>query len=245
MYITGIGTIVNVAAVALGCTVGLLFKKLVTEKMQTALTSALSLATFSVGLTGVISNGVRLADGLLSSQYILLMIVSMVIGTAIGTAIDIEKRLDSFGEFCQKKLSRGSSSTFAQGFVTASLVFCVGSMSIMGALNDGIKNDPNILFAKSALDGIISIVFASTLGAGTLLSIATLIVYQGSITLCASLVAPYLTEEVVMQMSFIGNILIMGIGLNFVYKPKFKVGNMLPSLFVPFVLYIIRSIFSF
>lgn len=246
MYITGIGTIVNVIAVAAGCSVGLLFKRLVTEKMQNALTSALALATFAVGLTGVMSNGVTIADGLLSSQYILLMIVSMVLGTAIGTAIDIEKRLDSLGEFCRKKLSRGNeNSTFAQGFVTASLVFCVGSMSIMGALNDGISHDPNILFAKSALDGIISIVFASTLGAGTLLSIVTLIVYQGAITLCASLVAPYLTDEVIMQMSFIGNLLIMGIGLNFVYKPKFKVGNMLPAVFVPFVLYIIRSIFSF
>lgn len=245
MYITGIGTIVNVITVTIGCFLGLFFKKLISEKIRDGLTSALALATFSIGVLGVVANGTALEDGALSTKYILLMIISVVIGTAIGTVIDIEGKLDRFGIFCQKKLvGKNSDSTFAQGFVTASLVFCVGSMSIMGALDDGISHNPDILFAKSALDGIMSIVFASTLGIGTLLSVVTLIVYQGAITLCAALVAPYLTAEVVSQMSLIGNLLIMGIGLNFVYKPKFKVGNMLPAIFVPFVYYIIRAVFA-
>lgn len=246
MYITGIGTVVNVITVALGCTVGLIFKRFITEKLQTSLTSALALATLTVGICGVITGGVTLADGALSGRFTLLMIISIVAGTAIGTAIDIERRLESFGNFCQRKLAGGDGgSTFAQGFVSASLVFCVGSMSIVGALNDGISHDPSILFAKSALDGIMAVVFASTLGIGTLLSIVTVIVYQGAITLLSSLIAPYLTAEVVAQMSFIGNVLIMGIGFNFVYKPKFKVGNMLPAVFVPFVFYIIRAAFNF
>ena len=246
MYITGIGTIVNVITVAAGCFLGLFFKKLISEKIKDGLISALSLATFAIGILGVVSNGIALSEDGLSSQHILLMIISIVIGTAIGTIIDIEDKLDRFGAFCQKKLAgKDENSTFAEGFVTASLVFCVGSMAVMGALDDGIRHNPDILFAKSALDGIISIVFASTLGIGTMLSIVTLIVYQGAITLCAALIAPYLTAEVVTQMSLIGNLLIMGIGLNFVYKPKFKVGNMLPAIFVPFVYYIIRSIFKF
>jgi hypothetical protein len=244
MYITGTGTIVNVIAVTIGCAIGLFFKKFITEGLQKALMSALSLATFSVGIVGVVTSSVSISDSSLSGSYTLLMILSLIIGTAIGTFINIEHKLDLFGEFCQRKLAGGSeNSTFAQGFVSASLVFCVGSMAIVGSLNDGIAHDPTILFAKSALDCIIAIVFTSTLGIGTLLSVVTLIVYQGSITLLASLISPYLTNEVVSQMSFIGNVLIMGIGLNFVYEPKFKVGNMLPSVFVPFVYFIVKSMF--
>ncbi len=246
MYITGIGTIVNVATVTGGCLVGLLAKKLISEKIKNGLISGLSLATFAIGLMGVVTNGITAAENALSSRFILLMIISVAIGTAIGTAIDIEKRLDSFGEFCQSKFSKGGSdSHFAEGFVSASLLFCVGSMTIMGALNDGINHDPNLLFAKSILDCIMAMVYTSTFGIGTLLSVITLIVYQGGLTLCASLAEPYLTETVTAQMGLIGNLLIMGIGLNFVYKPKYKVGNMLPAVFVPLVYYIIRTIFKF
>ena len=117
-------------------------------------------------------------------------------------------------------------------------------MAIVGSLNDGISHDPNILYAKSILDGIMAIVFASTLGVGTMMSCLTLVVYQGSITLCASLVAPYLTDAVIAQMGFIGNILIMAIGFNFVYKPKFKVGNMLPAVFIPFIYYLFQALFA-
>ncbi|MCD8049342.1 MAG: DUF554 domain-containing protein [Clostridia bacterium] len=246
MYFTGIGTVVNVVAVFFGCVVGLLAKKFISEKIKDGLISGLALATFAIGLIGVVSNGTAIAESSLSSQYTLLMIISVVIGTAIGTWIDIEKRLDNFGMFCQKKFSSDKGdSRFAEGFVSASLLFCVGSMAIMGALNDGISHDPNILFAKSMLDCVMAMVYASTFGIGTMLSIATIIIYQGSITLCASLIAPFLTDAVIAQMSLIGNLLIMGIGLNFVYKPKFKVGNMLPAVFVPLVYYIIRSILNF
>jgi len=245
MYITGIGTIVNIAAVAGGCFVGLFAKKLISEKIKAGIVSGLSLATMAIGLTGVVTNGITIAEGGLSSQFTLLMIISIALGTALGSAIDIEKRLDDFGEFCQRKFTKGSTdSRFAEGFVSASLLFCVGSMAIMGALNDGISHDPNILFAKSILDCIMAMVYASTFGIGTLLSVASLLIYQGGITLCASFVAPFLTDEVIAQMGLIGNLLIMGIGFNFVYTPKYKVGNMLPAIFIPFVYFIIKSLFG-
>lgn len=245
MYITGIGTIVNVLAVMAGSFLGLFCKKLISDNLREGIMSALGLAVFTIGITGIITNSVIVSEGTLSSEYTLLMILSLAIGSLIGTLIDIEKRLDDLGQFFQKKLIKNQSgSTFAEAFVSASLLFCVGSMAIVGSLNDGISHDPNILYAKSILDGIMAIVFASTLGVGTLMSCLSLIVYQGGITLCASLIAPYLTDAVIAQMGFIGNVLIMGIGLNFVYKPKFKVGNMLPAVFIPFIYYIVKSIFA-
>lgn len=246
MYITGIGTIVNVIAVFAGCLLGLFCKSLISDRLREGIMSALGLAVFTIGLSGVVTNSIFTSGNTLQSEFTLLMILSLAIGTFIGTLIDIEKRLDDLGMFFQKKLTKNDSgSTFAQGFVSASLLFCVGSMAIVGSLNDGISHDPNILFAKSILDGIMAVVFASTLGIGTAMSCLSLIVYQGSITLCASLVAPYLTDTVIAQMGLVGNILIMAIGLNFVYKPKFKVGNMLPSVFIPVIYYIIKTIFNF
>lgn len=246
MYITGIGTIVNVIAVFSGCLLGLFCKSLISDRLREGVMASLGLAVFTIGVSGVVTNSIFSDGKLLSSEYTLIMILSLAIGTFIGTLIDIEKRLDDLGMFFQKKFTKNDSdSTFAQGFVSASLLFCVGSMAIVGSLNDGISHDPNILFAKSILDGIMAIVFASTLGIGTAMSCLSLIVYQGGITLCASLVAPYLTDTVIAQMGFVGNILIMAIGLNFVYKPKFKVGNMLPSVFIPIIYYVIKTIFNF
>lgn len=246
MYITGTGTIVNVLAVATGSFLGLFCKQLITDKLREGIMSALGLAVFTIGITGIVTNSVFIKDGSLNSEFTLLMILSIATGTLIGTLIDIEKRLDDLGQFFQKKLTKNNSgSTFAQAFVSASLLFCVGSMAIVGSLNDGILGDPNILFAKSILDGIMAVVFAASLGVGTLLSCLSVIVYQGGITLCASLIAPYLTDTVICQMSFIGNVLIMGIGLNFVYKPKFKVGNMLPAVFIPFIVYLFKAVFNF
>lgn len=245
MYIVGIGTIVNMITVAAGSLLGIFCKQLINDKLRDGITSALSLAVLSIGILGVVSNSMTVSNNSLSSEHILLMILSLAVGSFIGTLADIEKRLDDLGMFFQKKLTKNDSgSTFAEGFVVASLLFCVGSMAIVGSLNDGISHDPNILFAKSILDGIMAIVFASTLGIGTMLSCLSILVYQGAITLCASFAAPYLTDAVIAQMGFIGNILIIGIGFNFVYKPKFKVGNMLPAIFIPFIYYIITSLFS-
>ena len=238
----GIGTIINVILVMIGAFLGLLLKKAIPERLKTSLIQALALATMTIGLTGIITACCKVTkEGGLSSEYIILMVLSMAVGTLAGEMINIEKKLDNIGNFFQKKFSN-SSSTFAEGFITASLVFCVGSMAILGSLNDGILHDPTILITKSLLDMIMAMVFASTLGLGVMFSIVTIICYQGLITLCASFLAPLLTETVIAQMSLVGSILIMGIGFNFIYKPRLRLANMLPSMFVPLIWYIIQNL---
>ena len=238
----GLGTIVNVVLVIIGSLMGLLLKKAIPERLRTSIVQALALAVMTIGLTGIITACCTADEkGVLSSSYIILMVISMAVGTFIGELINIEKRLDNMGNFFQKKFSSETSSTFAEGFITASLVFCVGSMAILGSLNDGILHDPTILITKSLLDMIMAMVFASTLGIGVMFSIITVAVYQGIITLCAAFVAPYLTDTIISQMSFIGSILIMGIGFNFLYEPKLRLANMLPSMFVPLVWYIVQG----
>lgn len=241
----GIGTIVNTVLVIIGSLVGLLLKKAIPERLKTSMVQALALATMTIGLTGVINaSSTVIEGGKLSGNYTILMVLSMAVGTFIGELINIDKKLDNMGRFFQRKFAaENGGSSFAQGFVTASLVFCVGSMSILGSLNDGILHDPTILITKSLLDMIMSVVFASTLGIGVMFSIITIIVYQGLITLCASFLSPFLTETVIAQMSFVGSILIMGIGFNFLYEPKLKLANMLPAMFIPLVWYIIGGIF--
>lgn len=240
----GTGTVINAVLVIMGSFAGLLLKKAIPERLKTSMVQALALATATIGITGIINASSTVTDGgTLSGNYTILMVLSMAIGTFIGELINIEKHLDNMGAYFQRKFSsESSSSTFAQGFVTASLVFCVGSMAILGSLNDGILHDPTILITKSLLDMIMSVVFASTLGVGVMFSAVTVIFYQGLITLCASFLSPLLTQTVIAQMSFVGSILIMGIGLNFLYSPKLKLANMLPSMFIPLVWYIIQNL---
>lgn len=242
-YIPGIGTVVNSAAIAVGCLLGLVFKRLISDKMNDALMHALGLCTISIGIAGAIQGGMCLFEGELSQRHTMVMIISMVIGTALGELIDIDRRLESLGNAVEARFASGAGGGFSRGFVTSTLTVCVGAMAIVGALEDGLSHNPSVLFSKSVLDFVISVVFASTLGIGALFSAVSVAVYQGSITLFASLLAPLLTDEVVTQMSFIGNILIMGIGLNFIYKPRIKLANMLPAVFIPVLWHAARSIF--
>lgn len=237
LSIAGTGTLVNSAAIVLGCIIGLFFKKLITEKMNGTIMQALGLCTVSIGLTGIISGGMEIAGGSLASRGTMVMIISIVLGTALGELIDIDRRLEALGNALGKRFSAGSGQSFSGGFVTATLTVCVGAMAIVGSLNDGLRHDPSVLYAKSVLDFVICIIFASTLGVGAIFSAVSVAVYQGGITLFASLLEPLLTDTVVTQMSFIGNILILGIGLNFLYKPRLKLANMLPAVFMPILWY--------
>lgn len=238
------GTLVNAVLIIVGSLIGLLFKKAVPEKLKTSLIQALALCTIAIGLTGIVQGGLAVAKEGLSTRFTMVMIMSMIFGTLIGELIDIDSKLNKFGDFLQSKLSSGENSYFAQGFVTATLTFCVGSMAIVGSLNDGIMHDPSVLIAKGALDGVLSVVYASTLGIGALFSFIPVAIYQGLITLFASALAPFLTDTVISQMSLVGSLLILGIGFNFVYKPKLKLANMLPAAFIPLIWYIITNIFA-
>lgn len=230
------GTIVNAVLIIAGALGGLLFKKLMPERLKNTLLQAVGLIVMFVGIGGAVAASLTFADGAFGTKDTLNMILSMVLGTIIGELINIEKGLDAFGSFCQKKLVRGDGkSTFAEGFVTASLIFVVGAMAVVGSLDNGIRGDNTTLVAKGIIDCITSVVLASTLGIGVMLSALPVFLYQGAIALLGVYIEPYLTAAVISQMSFTGSILIFAIGVNMLGLTKIKVGNMLPAIFMPIV----------
>ena len=212
------GTIVNVIAVIAGSLLGLFLKGKFPERLKEIIMQGLGLATCLIGI--------QMA---LESKNILIVIFSLVIGGICGELIDIEKRLNEIGNFLQRRLAR-EDDLFIQGFVQASLVFCVGAMAIMGSIQDGINNDPTILYNKSILDGFASIAFAATTGIGVFFSTIPVLLYQGGISLLAGVVAKYLTEAMIVEMTATGGLLILAIGLNLLKIGKVKVGNLLPAL---------------
>lgn len=230
---TGLGTIVNTAAVLGGGTIGLLFKKGLKPRFESMLMQALGLATMFVGLSGALPGLLQLREGELESRNVMLMIASLVIGALIGELLQIEKRLDSVGEWLKRKLGREKDAKFADGFVNATLVTCIGAMAIVGSLEDGMSGDHATLFAKSVLDFFIVLIFASAMGVGPLFAAVPLFLYQGVITLAAARFAPLLGETLIGQLSCTGSVLIFAIGINLAFGKKFKVGNLLPALLVP------------
>ena len=230
-----IGTIINVGAILLGSALGLLLRRSFKQAIADVVLQGLGLCVILIGLTGA-----------LKTDNILLVILSMVVGGVLGALIGIGKRLDDLGAYAQRKLVRGEQgedSTFAKAFVTASLVFCVGAMAVVGALDSGIRGDHSTLIAKSALDGVASVVFASALGPGVLLSALPVLVYQGSIALLGNLVAPLLSTAVVNEMSAVGGLLIVGVGINMLLKAEIRVADLLPAIFIPFLYTPIANLF--
>jgi uncharacterized protein len=240
----GLGTIVNTAAIILGGVSGTFIKSGLPQRYKNIIMQAIGLSVLVVGVSGALQGMYKITnEGTISREYITVMIFSLVIGSIIGEFINIEEKLDKMGLWFQKRFIKGDS-TFAQGFVTASLIYCVGAMAIVGSLEDGLIGNTNTLFAKSILDGVSAIVFAATMGIGVAFSALPVLIYQGSITLLAGFIKPWLTAEVISQMSLVGSILIMGIGLTMLEIKKIKVGNMLPAIFLPFIFYISQKLFD-
>lgn len=241
----GMGTIINIVAVLLGCGIGLCIKGGLPERLRSTVMSAIGLSTFFIGITGALE-GMMTAnpDGSLSSQSIMMAILCLVIGGLIGEAVNIEARLESFGDWCRARLHAGcAASTFTEGFMTASLLFCVGAMAIVGSLEDGLGQGCTTLAAKSILDGVAAIIFASSLGIGVAFSILPLFIYQGGITLLASTLYPYLSDTLISQISFVGSILIFSLGFNLMFQKKIKVANLLPAMFLPVAFAGLKSLF--
>ena len=211
-------------AIMAGGLAGLLLKKGFHDRYKTTIMQAISLAVILVGIRSAIG-----ATDLLG------VIVCMAVGSLLGEVIGIEDRLERIGSLAEKSFRQQSGSLFAKGFVTASLVFCVGSMAIVGALESGLSNNHTTLFAKSMLDGIASVIFAASFGGGVILSALPVLAYQGVITVGASMLKPLLTASVVAQMSGVGGLLIAAIGTNMLQLTNIRVGNMLPAIFLPVV----------
>ena len=239
------GTIINSILIIAGTVLGLLFKKLMPERLKSTLLQAVGLIVIFIGIGGAMSASLTFLDGAFGTKDTLNMIISMVVGTIIGELINIEKRLDAFGAFCQRKFVKGNgNSTFAEGMVTASLIFVVGAMAVVGSLDNGIRGDNSTLVAKGVIDGITSMVLSSTLGIGVMFSAIPVFIYQGAISLLGVYIEPYLTTAVISQMSFTGSILIFAIGFNMLSTIKIKVGNMLPAIFMPILFDVITKLFG-
>ena len=218
-----LGTLVNTCTVIAGALIGMLLKKGIPKRISDTVFYALALVTIYIGISGS-----------LAGKNTLIAVIVMVLGALIGEALDIDKRVNSIGKKLENKFDKGNqSSTFAQVFSSASLLFCVGAMTIVGCLQAGIKGDNTILFTKSAMDFVSSMIFASTMGVGVLFSAVFVLVYQGLITLLAGVISPLLTDAVIAEMSCVGFIIIIGLGLNMLNVTKLKIMNFVPAIFLP------------
>ena len=230
-----IGTLINCAAIILGSALGLLLRRGMKDSISKTVMQGIGLSVILIGLSGAL----KTAD-------ITCVIICMVMGSLLGAWIDIEKRLNDLGKAIERKVSPdGAEGSIAKGFVTASLVFCVGAMAIVGSMDSGLRGDHSTLIAKSILDGVFAIIYTSSLGWGVGLSALAVLVYQGSIALLAMWIEPLLTTSIITEMSAVGGLLIMGIGLNMVYdKHHIPVGNMLPAIFMPMAYLPLIALFS-
>jgi uncharacterized membrane protein YqgA involved in biofilm formation len=229
-----IGTIINTALILLGTALGLLLRRGIPERIRTALMTAMGLATMLIGLKGALGTGDTLC-----------VILCLALGSALGSAVDLELRLEHLGQWIEKRMSTGQEQgSISKGFVTATLIYCVGAMAIVGSISSALQGDHSTLIAKGIIDGLTAIVFTSTLGIGVGLSALSVFLYQGLIALLAVWVSPILTETVITEMSAVGGLLIAAIGLNLIYDKHIPVGNMLPAIFFPIAYVPIAALFG-
>lgn len=224
-----VGTLVNTGAVIAGSLIGMLLGNILPERLRDTVMKGLGLCTIFIGVTGML-------DG----TNALITIISIAVGAVIGELLDLDGRLNRFADRLERKFKkdRTGGPSLAEGFVTASLVFCVGAMTVVGALNDGLMGNHEMLFTKATLDFVSSMIFASSLGIGVMLSAAAVLVIQGSIACLASLVAPLLQQNpaTIPEMTVVGSVLIVGLGMNLMGLSKLKVMNYVPAIFLPILL---------
>jgi len=253
----GLGVIVNVVAVIAGSLIGLAVGRLVKERVRTGIIQVQGLAVIVLGVMGSSSALVSLSQqsGILGRYYLVIFCACLIVGTLIGEAVALETRLKHMGKLLQKRVQgsakngKGDSDTdelataaaggkesrkFVQGFITASLVYCVGAMTILGSIQDGLGN-PDTLFVKALLDGTISIFFASTLGIGVLFSFIPVLILQGGLALLAFSVGDIIPYIAITGIEAVGGVLIAGIGLNLAIRSKLRIGNMLPAVFIALI----------
>ena len=217
------GVLVNVLTVCIGSVVGLVLKHGIPTKVTDALMTGIGLCTVFIGISGA-----------LEGKNTLVLILSMAIGTVIGTLLDIDRQLNRLAAWVEARFKRKNDQvTLAEGFVAASLLFCVGAMTIVGSLQAGLTGDCEMLYTKAALDLISSCVLAASLGFGVLLAGVFVLVFQGGLVLLAGFVAPFLTDYAIGEMTCAGSVLIIALGLNIIGITKIKVADYLPVILIP------------
>ncbi len=231
----GLGTIINTAAVVVGGLLGILLKKGIAQRFEKILMQALGLATIFIGASGVFKYMLTLQNGAFDTRGTMLLIFSLVIGCVIGQLLDIESKMEKLGTKLKSAVGRQNDNLFVEGFVTTSLIICVGAMAIVGAMEDGLSGDSSTLVAKALLDFALVAIMASTYGPGAVFSAVPIFVYQGAITAVSALFGAVISDELIRQLSFVGSALIFCVGVNLVREKTFNVANMLPSLLIPII----------
>lgn len=230
----GIGTLVNTTAIVVGGLVGVACGSRLTERYQKTIVSGMAVSVMFVGVADTFQEMLRAgADGRLVSRGGLMLVISLALGSVLGEWWNLEALLERFAAWVRRVTHNEKDGTFVTAFVTASLTFCVGAMAIVGAIEDGLKGNPSILYLKAVMDGVITIVFVSSLGRGAIFSAIPIFLYQGGIALGARFMAPVFTPEALSNLSYVGNLLIFCVGWNLIHTDKhIRVANMLPSLVI-------------
>lgn len=217
------GAIVNSVLIIIGSLFGLLMGQRIPERLNKALMQGIGLVVLTIGITGAIQG-----------QNSLVMILSMVFGILIGEGIDIHAYVNRLVDWVSKKFTKNDEeNTFSQGFLSATMLFCIGSMAIVGSLESGLIGDNSTLYTKSILDGVSAILFSSTLGIGVALSSVPVLIYQGALILFSQLLAPLLHDAVILEITTIGSVLLIGMGLNLLEITNIEIMNFIPAIFLP------------
>ena len=231
----GFGTIINTLAVIFAGVIGILLKKGIAKRFERILMQANGLAVIFIGISGVLKYMLVIENENISVQGTMLLIFSLVIGSLIGEWINITAKMELIGEKLKKIAKVKSDNRFVDGFVTTSLIVCVGAMAIVGSIQDGLTGDSSMLIAKSLLDFVVVIVLTATYGIGAAFSAVPIFVYQGSITLISVLFGSVISSLLIAELSFVGSALIFCVGVNLIREKTFCVANMLPALLLPVV----------
>jgi uncharacterized membrane protein YqgA involved in biofilm formation len=226
MILTGV--LVNAVAIVFGCALGLLLGKAIPEKVTQTVMSGLALCVLYVGISGS-----------LNGENAVIIILSIVIGAAVGELLDFHAMLQNLGDYVHSKIAVGHSNhSFTEGFVTCTLMFCVGAMAIVGSLQSGLTGSNETLFAKSVIDGVFALIMATTLGIGVGFAAVSILLYEGVLTLSAHAISGYLTTSVINEITCVGSLLIIGIALNMLGLTKLKIANFILAPFLPILFYL-------
>lgn len=226
----GLGTLINVGGIIIGGVAGLLFGRFINKSMQKSLMLVLGVCTIFIAVQGVLEKMLIVKDDTVTTTGHLMLIFSLTLGTVIGELIDLDRGFDRLGYFVREKTHNTGDSGFINAFVTSSLTVAIGAMAIMGAIQDGIMHDPSILAVKALLDMVIIMIMTSVMGKGCIFSAIPVAILQGSITILAALISPIFTPAAMANISLVGSVLIILVGVNIVRPGSVKVANMLPSI---------------
>ena len=230
----GLGTGINVAAIIVGGVAGLTFGRRITKRCQETLLKAVGAEVLFIGIGGALQQMLHIENGTIVSAGTMMMIFSLALGALLGEWIDIDRRMERFGQWLRHRSGNESDTRFVDGFVLASLTVCIGAMAVVGSIEDGLHGDYSILAAKAVLDLIIVMTMTAALGKGCIFSAIPVGIFQGGMTLLAGLLSPLITDAAMSNLSYAGNILIFLVGVNLIWGPKVRVANLLPALLVAF-----------